>query len=692
MGLPWNRKLVPRRFLSRAFLASAAAPGLLPDRGLCQTQTSLYYPRTVAEVAAGVAPRNYAHPPGVVERYGADPTGATSSAAAINDALKCGLAIADFTYLLSGADQIHIPAKATLTSRTGRGAFNITANAGSTPVAKAAFTVEPDGELSGFVIHYPEQTIRDEVEAIVRYPPTFTVGNFGRVRDLHVTGSYILCSQQATFAEIFLEDIVAYGVLYRGLDISGDADMRDTSRAHNVQIALGGVGPQCQSNGPVQRWCRRNAIGVYAHPSGDRRIDGFQLSNFNVIGGALGYWIGPGAWFQGSSVSADICMQSIDNSGQLYLDNVWCSVQDNLITTANIPAIRNRGGILQITGGRIGMQAANAQNAVFIDSGIVDIANVWFSTSRGGFTPCIYNQYGTVKLAGCTVGTSGSTRGEVRPLSWHDCVVGDLIRGAARCSIDGKGAPMSVTGPLSRNMPGFDMTNWSGGLPNGWSTNPRPGQYALYFRDLFPIEGVHGIEVYGASKASFSVSYALPPEVDDLFGYWLLTFGIKIIGETNGSAAGAFDIMLGDRSGVNVYRLPFSWTGINAEPPGIPTDGYYRFGGLLCSPLVHSPGHLHFNFNFLTATSQRFRIRVPELYAMQPPPECSGSEYFSFQSCQPRDVQMGPIKLMRRTGIPVAAGGWRDGDTVQRNPQAVGSTRGWVYVGSSSSWESLGDL
>jgi hypothetical protein len=691
MGLPWDRKLVPRRSLPGALLVSAATPGFFPDHARAQSENSFHYPRTAAEAAAGVTPRDYAHPPGVVERYGADPTGAASSAAAINEALKCGLAIADFTYLLSGSDQIHIPANGRLTSRTGRGVFKITANAGSMSVAKAAFTVAADGELSGFALQYPQQTAKDEVEAIIRYPPTFTVGSFGRVRDLHVTGAYILCSQQAGFGEIFLEDIVAYSILYRGLDISGNADMRDTSRAHNVQIVLSGVAPQCGWNGPVQRWCRQNAIGVYARPTGNRRIDGFQLSNFNVVGGSLGYSIGPGAWFQGSSISADICMQSIDNSGQLYLDNVWCSVQDNNITAANIPAIRNRGGILQITGGRVGMLAANAQNAVFIDSGLVDMANVWFSTSRGAFTPCIYNQSGSVKLAGCTVGASGSTRGQVRPLSWQDCVVGDLVNGAARCSIDGKGTPSSITGPLSHSMPGFDMTSWSGGLPSGWSTNLRPGQYSLYFRDLFPIERVHGIEVYGGSQGSFSLSYELPPSVDDLFGYWLLTLGIKIIGAT-GLAASAFDITLGDRSGVDLYRLPFSWTGVNLEPTGIPTDAWYRFGGLLCSPSAGSPGHLHFNFNFLTAMNQRFRIQAPQLYAMQPPPECSGSEYFSFQSCQPRDVQSGPIKMMRRAAIPSAAGGWRDGDTAQRNPQAIGSPRGWVYVASSSSWVSLGNL
>jgi len=441
----------------------------------------------------------------------------------------------------------------------------------------------------------------------------------------------------------------------------------------------------------VQRWCRQNAIGVYANPTDGHRIDGFQLSNFNVVGGSVGYWLGPAAWFQGSSVSADICTQSIDNSGHFYLANVWCSLQDDNVSAANIPAIRNRDGVLQITGGRVGMQAANAQNAVFVDSGMIDFANVWFSTTRGAFTPCVFNQHGTVKLAGCTVGSGGSTQGHVRPLSWHDCIVGDSVTGPARCSIDGRPAPLSLTGPLSPVMPGFDMARWSGGLPAGWRTNLRAAEYSVHFRDLFPLEGFHGIEIYGDSNAAFNLSYELPPSVDDLFGYWLLTFGIKIIG-AEGLTASAFEITLGDRSGVDVYRLPFSWAGTNTEPLGIPTGAYYRFGGLLCSPSGASPGYLQLNFSFLTPTNQRFRIRAPELHAMRLPPECSGSEYFAFQNCRPRDVQTGPTKLMRRAAIPAISGDWQDGDTIQRSPQAVGSPRGWVYVASGSYWVSLGDL
>jgi hypothetical protein len=686
MGFHWDRKPVPRRSLPKALLVSAAAPGLLPD----SARSQIHYPRTPAEAAAGVTPRDYRYPPGVVERYGADPTGAVSSAAAINEALKCGPAIADFTYLLSGADQIRIPARASLTSRTSRGTFNITANPGVVAVAHAAFTIAEDAELGGFAINYPHQTATDEVAAIIRYPPTFTVASFGRVRDLHVTGAYVLCSQQSQFAEIFLEDIVAYSVLYRGLEFCGDADMGDTSRAHNVQIVLGGVSPQCRNDGPVQLWCRQHAVGVHASLTGSKRIDSFQLSNFNVIGGSVGYEIGAGAWFQGSSISADICTQSIHNSGQFYIDNLWCSVQDNSVNLANIPAIRN-SGILQITGGRVGMQAASAQNAVFVDSGIVDIANVWFATSRGGFTPCLYNQHGSVKLIGCTVSTVGSTAGKVRALSWRDCIVGDLLAGGAQVWIDGMGSPLGLSGELSHSIPGFDMGSWRAGLPGGWRTNLPPERQARYVRDLFSIEGVPGIEIHATSPDAFYLSYPLPPGIDDLFGYWLLTFAIKLT-EPGQAGAIALDITLGDPDGSAPYRLPFSWCGVQSEPLGIPTDAYYTFGALLCSPLGAAPGAINLNFKLLSASEQKLRIRAPALFGMKPPPECSGAEYFSAQECLPRDIQTGPIKLMRRAAAPLATLGWSDGDTVQRAPQARGRPRGWVYLASNAAWVSLGDL
>jgi hypothetical protein len=48
------------------------------------------YPQTAAEIAAGVTPTDYGYAPGDVRRYGADPTGAANSDAAIDNALLVG--------------------------------------------------------------------------------------------------------------------------------------------------------------------------------------------------------------------------------------------------------------------------------------------------------------------------------------------------------------------------------------------------------------------------------------------------------------------------------------------------------------------------------------------------------------------------------------------------------------------------
>ena len=56
--------------------------------GLTTTPVLASYARTAAEIAAGVTPTNYAYAPGDVRRYGADPTGATDSTTAIQNAVN----------------------------------------------------------------------------------------------------------------------------------------------------------------------------------------------------------------------------------------------------------------------------------------------------------------------------------------------------------------------------------------------------------------------------------------------------------------------------------------------------------------------------------------------------------------------------------------------------------------------------
>jgi len=65
------------------------------------------YPRTAAEIAAGVTPTNYTYEPGDVRRYGADPTGVSSSTTAIQSAITVGSTVyfPAGTYLAQGLSQ-----------------------------------------------------------------------------------------------------------------------------------------------------------------------------------------------------------------------------------------------------------------------------------------------------------------------------------------------------------------------------------------------------------------------------------------------------------------------------------------------------------------------------------------------------------------------------------------------------------
>jgi hypothetical protein len=84
-----------RRDLSKALILSATGAGLLPRPAQAQSTQPLYYPRSAAEIAAQVTPADYSHPPGSLQRYGADPTGATDSSGAWSQAIRANSHVFD---------------------------------------------------------------------------------------------------------------------------------------------------------------------------------------------------------------------------------------------------------------------------------------------------------------------------------------------------------------------------------------------------------------------------------------------------------------------------------------------------------------------------------------------------------------------------------------------------------------------
>jgi hypothetical protein len=99
------------------------------------------WPRSAAEIAAGVTPVNYGHPWGSFERYGMDPLGVTSSTSAFEVACSCNARVFDEypgggTYLFS--TQADISAYPLTISGQAKGAIGSATGAGTTFVIASA--------------------------------------------------------------------------------------------------------------------------------------------------------------------------------------------------------------------------------------------------------------------------------------------------------------------------------------------------------------------------------------------------------------------------------------------------------------------------------------------------------------------------------------------------------------------------
>ena len=98
-----------RRDISRALLASATGAALLPPQAQAQSCTLPCYPQTTAEknLTPPVTPSNTAYPADPYvdpRRYGADPTGATVSTAAVQTALNVAMATNGCVWIGNGCN------------------------------------------------------------------------------------------------------------------------------------------------------------------------------------------------------------------------------------------------------------------------------------------------------------------------------------------------------------------------------------------------------------------------------------------------------------------------------------------------------------------------------------------------------------------------------------------------------------
>lgn len=683
-------------------------PGNTPVRDSA-TGDILYYAITSTETALGITPSSYVYPPGNVLRYGADPSGVASSGAAFQSAVRSGAAgfAPRGTYLLDGSTAIAIPLAAALTCVPGTAFLNVTANAGVTNVTLSLFQLANNSTISGFVIQYPNQTLTDNVSAIVQYPPTFTInafnntsyGGFCQITDIVSNGAYIFCDVEGSFHECLWQNCISYGTLYRGMLFQGNCQMGDTSRAVNCQFVM--TGTQGFNNGPVSNWCQQNSVGVSAVCTGSNRIDGFMLSNFNVIGGLIAYDISSFCWFQGANVGADSCVQAIFANGtgsQVYFDELWVSTQLAALPFAGFPAIHvGPSGltIVRINNAEINMGTSGSQNPIFVEGGINEFSSVRFFTSLGGFAPVVWNTLGDVSINNCTIETEGgSTNGQIRPVTWRDCVVGSsggLGSATPTFIIDGIQAPQSEAGLQS--LTNFSMATWSGGSPTGWTVTSGANN-TNFINNLTPITGQQGIQFGGSGVGGpYVVSYSLPAASYDVFGFFLFQCAIQVSTPT-ASPATLFSIYMYDGVSSNVYINDTAWAGAEGVLLSIPNGNPYLLSVVLPVPRGEA-GNTGATFalvcNQQTSSNLRIQLSSLQLWGCAPPRSQTGVEYWGAQTAGfPRDRQQGQQRFLLRNAIPTA-GAWEYQDTAYNENTPSAGTIEWrcTLAGTPGTWTGL---
>lgn len=667
-----------------------------------------YWPETEEETAVGATPTDFIYPVGNVLRYGADPSGGTSSALAFNRAVSTGWGfIPPGTYSLAGSDIVTVPTNCALTAMKGSVTINITANAGSNAVGSSAFQLVNNSTVSGLVINYPQQTLTDTVSAIVIYPPTFTInlgnsgtaGGFCTISDITSTGAYIFSAVESNFHECLWQNCISYATLWRGMLFAGACQMGDTSRAVNCQFVM--TGTQGFNNGPVSNWCQQNSIGVSAACTGGNRIDQFILSNFGVIGGEIAYSIGGFCWFQGVNCSADSCVQALFANGvgaQVYFDEFWSSLQLAALPFVGFPGIHvgpSGGTIVRISNGQINMGTSGSQNPIFTEGGINEFNGIRFFTSLGGFAPVVWNTLGQVALNDCTTESIlGATNSLIRPLEWRDCVVGSsggLGTATPTFFIDGVQAPQSEAG--LQTLTNFNMATWASGSPTGWGFTSGVNN-ANFINNLNPITGQNGIQFGGTGVGGpYVISYSLPAASADLFGFFLFTCQIQISAPT-ASPATLFSIYMYDGVQSNVYVNDTAWAGAEGVLLSIPNGNPYLLAVVLPVPRGEA-GNTGATFalvcNQQSSSNLRIQLSSLQLFGCAPQRSQTGLEYWGAQTQgYPRDMQRGQQRILNRNAIPTA-GAWEYQDTAYNENAPAAGTIEWrcTTAGTPGTWTGL---
>lgn len=684
----------------------AALVGFKPTGGLSSTNVQSAIVEVVSDLAAsgGAAMIGYMPAgasavattvqsklqelPSVLD-FGADPTNQTNSTdafqKAINEHALVYIPDPSVGYLLS-AGSITIPdGHGFIGGGKEKCVINITANAGNTTQTNAAFILGAHSFVRCVKINYPNQTVTDNVASIIQYPPTFYATNKVGVKlDLDIKGAYsaihIDSGSWANWDVKILGSVISRFAYIKG-------HMGDTSTFDQCHIILNGAG----WGGPVDEWCRQNAIGYQFDMQGGDRVDCLKISNGGIVGGSKAFYsTGSGlVWLQLSNFYIDIVIQAFVGKFSNVIGvagNITCG--DAYFAYPNKPAIEGNDSVFTLSSTVFSLGSTQSVCAFSGALNTIVLSGVKFSTSRGNYTPVASLSVGSsLSASGCLVITSNGTR----KLMFSDVAAYDY----AKVYVDGlKG--------FSKHTQDFSLTNgnmaaWSGGAPTGWTTSlASPSQW------IRPISGVAGIEIQPqpASSGSFTLDIDLTASHKDSFGYYYVTCEVKIE-NNNGANSGNFSWQIGNPTdGWNDGNLCLGDTGSPAEPSSLPASQWQYVGFLLAAPLNPADTLKLRLYARYESGNNPVKLQIKSLqywnaytFYEAAGENASGHEFTRNESSNVRDYVVAGKRIRNRSSPPLADYS-RVGERLYRHPPVVGQPKSWVCTatGDPGTWVSEGIL
>jgi hypothetical protein len=288
---------------------------------------AILYPRTSAELAAGVTPTNYAYPPYTSFRYGAKGDGSTDDTAALQNGINAAIqAGAEFyLYQTTSGLSYKVTAALTITGRIairGSGYYNCQILTSSTDVFVISAGVnQVRMENFSIAIAVPYTTTPNAVNGIAINGTTATPCVYHTYRDLFLDGFGTAIKatalQDSTIDNVFTvhgKNAIIAAQLTVAVEVSNCLLTGNAAGSYGIQIGDGAAA--------AEGWNIVNCIiygvdtGLYLNGSQNHQITGNQFDHITNVG----------VFIDGSAVAATNCNVTGNFFGMFGTGTtgIWC--------------------------------------------------------------------------------------------------------------------------------------------------------------------------------------------------------------------------------------------------------------------------------------------------------------------------------------------------------------------------------